>query len=162
MLFRSGTGSHRSDAHFNPDDAAHHAAAVDMDSDAAVEGPIAMDLAQGEGAASSDRAARAAVCGAVAAATTDEESASEASSASDTGSGDGDEVLSDAVTAILDCSSSSVDVAADDIAATDVVAAVPVLRQHDPVADVDEDPDDRVPLSELRVTWSSLMEGVEE
>jgi hypothetical protein len=154
-----GTGS---DAHFNPDDAAHHAAAVDMDSDAAVEGPIAMDLSQGEGAASSDRAARAAVCGAVAAATTDEESASEASSASDTGSGDGDEVLSDAVTAILDCSSSSVDVADDDIAATDVVAAVPVLRQHDTVADADEDPDDRVPLSELRVTWSSLMEGVEE
>ena len=66
------------------------------------------------------------------------------------------------MTAILDCSSSSVDVADDDIAATDVVAAVPVLRQHDTVADADEDPDDRVPLSELRVTWSSLMEGVEE
>jgi hypothetical protein len=154
-----GTGS---DAHINPDGAAHHAAAVDMDSDAAAEGPIAMDLSQGEGADSSDRSTRAAVCGAVAADTTDEESASEASSASDTGGGDGDEVLSDAVTVILDCSSSSVDVADDDIAATDVVAAVPVLRQRDTVADVGEDPDDRVPLSALRVTWSSLMEGVEE
>ena len=154
-----GTGG---DAHIYPEGTPHDAVAVDMDSEAAVEDPIAMDLSYDGGVDSTDRSARPGVCRVVAADTTDEEPASEASSASDTGSGDGDEVLSDAVTAILDRSNSSVDVADDDIVATDVVDDVPVLRQQrDAAPEADEDPDDRVPLSQLHVTWSSLMEGWE-
>jgi len=147
-------------AHMHPDGTAHLAAAVDIDSVAAFEGPVAMEVSCAPSVDDIDRSAQPAGCGVVAADTTDEDSGSdsEASRAPDTGGdGDGDEVLSDAVTAALDCSSSSVDVADDDFVATDVVADVAVLR--DTTAGGDEDPDDRVPLSELHVTWSSLMEG---
>ncbi len=40
-----------------------------------------------------------------------------------------------------------------------MVVDVLVLRQQrDTAADINEDPDDRVPLSALHVTWSWLME----
>jgi hypothetical protein len=95
--------------------------------------------------------------------TTDMESGAETSCATDTGSGDDDAVLSDAATAILDCSGGSVDVADAGIAAMAVVDDVPVPRQRrDAVAEDVEGPDDRVPLSEVHVTWSSLMEESEE
>jgi hypothetical protein len=109
-----------------------------------------------------DHHGHAAASGAMAAATTDKEAVSEASCVSNTGSSDGDAVLSDAVTVILDCSNSGA-VAGDDIAAAAVLEDVPVPRQWrdavaDAVADAGEDVDGCVPTSGLDVTWSWLME----
>jgi hypothetical protein len=99
---------------------------------------------------------------AMAATTTDVESGPEVSCASDGGGSDGDEVMSDAVTVILDCSN-SVAVAGDGIAAAAVLEDVPVPRQWRDavaaaVADAVEDVDGCVPPSGLGVTWSWLME----
>jgi hypothetical protein len=60
------------------------------------------------------------------------------------------------MTAVLDCSSSgSVAVGGAVVAATTVVADVPAARQR---RDAAADAVDSVSLSELHVTWSSLME----
>ncbi|MGA9876508.1 MAG: hypothetical protein WBQ21_11940 [Solirubrobacteraceae bacterium] len=126
--------------------------------EAAAEGSLALDMSVDGGLPELDHAGPPAANGAMDADTTDVESGSGASCASDTGGSDGDAVLSDAVTAILDCSS-SMDVAGDGIAAAAVLDDVPVPRQwRDAAGDAVEDLDDRVPPSKLDVTWSWLME----
>jgi hypothetical protein len=130
------------------------AAAGSLQMDLSVDGGFKLAELNHDGPPAASRA--------MVATTTDLESGPEVSCAPDGGGSDGDAVMSDAVTVILDCSN-SVAVAGDGIAAADVLDDVPVARQWrdavaDAVADAVEDVDDCVPPSGLEVTWSWLME----